>query len=166
MYLRARSLLPLLYEQLSDGSEEVRRNALELMLVFGSQAELLLVEGLTKDGSWAVRGECARGLARLGPHNFRALLFGLRDLDPRVRRLTAQAMLAFEGPDQVAGCFLEHTNQVPSILSNITDILSIKGWTKGLESLLRGVSVLLGGRRPPPSAGHNKENKFNNLVRK
>ena len=41
---------------------------------------------MTKDLNWHVRLECARGLARLGPQNFRALLFGLRDNDSRVRK--------------------------------------------------------------------------------
>jgi hypothetical protein len=48
---------------------------------FGPQAELIFIEGLTKDKNPLIRCECARGLASLGVQNFRALLFGLRDAE-------------------------------------------------------------------------------------
>lgn len=53
---------------------------------FGPQGELMLIEGLTRDKSPIIRAECARGLALLGPHTFRVLIFGLEDPEESVRK--------------------------------------------------------------------------------
>lgn len=53
---------------------------------FGPQAELIFIEGLTKDKNPLIRSECAKGLGALGPQNLRALLFGLRDVEEQVRK--------------------------------------------------------------------------------
>jgi hypothetical protein len=58
---------------------------MESIKTFGPQAELIFIEGLTKDKNAVIRCECAKGLASMGVQNFRALLFGLRDIDENVR---------------------------------------------------------------------------------
>lgn len=60
--------------------------ALEAILGFGPQAELIFIEGITKDKNPIIRAESAKGLGKLGVQNFRVLLFGLRDLDENVRK--------------------------------------------------------------------------------
>ena len=52
--------------------------AAEAIFTFGGQAELIFIEGMTK-GNSMVRVESAKGLAKLGVQNFRALILGLRD---------------------------------------------------------------------------------------
>ena len=60
--------------------------ALDAIELFGPQAELIFIEGITKDKNSFIRAECAKGLGRLGVQNFRILLFGLRDLEENVRK--------------------------------------------------------------------------------
>ena len=60
--------------------------ALSSIHAFGPQGELMLIEGLTKDKSPQIRAECAKGLALFGPHTFRAMIFGLRDVEDSVRK--------------------------------------------------------------------------------
>ncbi len=60
--------------------------ALNSIISFGPQAELIFIEGLTKDKNILIRCECANGLGKMGVQNFRALLFGLRDINEQVRK--------------------------------------------------------------------------------
>jgi len=60
--------------------------ALEAIEGFGPQAELIFIEGITKDKNPLIRAESAKGLGRLGVQNFRILLFGLRDPEESVRK--------------------------------------------------------------------------------
>ena len=53
--------------------------ALGLILEFGSYAELVLIEGMTK-GRTNCKIKCAKGLGLRGIQNFRALLLGMRDM--------------------------------------------------------------------------------------
>lgn len=55
------------------------------IFAFGPQGELIFIEGLTKDKSVIIRQQCAKGLGLYGPKSFRALLFGLRDIDESVQ---------------------------------------------------------------------------------
>lgn len=67
---------------------------------FGPQAELVFIEGLTRDRNQKIRCECAKGLAVLGPQTFKALLLGLkyyfydRDKDDEVRIATSNALVS------------------------------------------------------------------------
>lgn len=42
-----------------------------------------------------MRCECVKGLAQMGAQNFRAILFGLRDPDQRVRIATSAAIIHY-----------------------------------------------------------------------
>lgn len=65
---------------------------MESIYSFGSQAELIFIEGITK-GSPLVRIQSAKGLGKLGVQNFRALILGLRDEDPQVKKISADVIL-------------------------------------------------------------------------
>ena len=53
----------------------------------------MFIEGLTKDKNFAIRCECANGLAQIGPSTFRTLLLSLHDPHPSVRDTASQAIL-------------------------------------------------------------------------
>ena len=91
-YFQAKKLLPFYYSFLDDNSSRIRAIAAENILSFGSQAELIFIEGMTK-GQPLARMECIRCLAKLGVQNFRAVVLGLRDKDERVQRSAEYAIL-------------------------------------------------------------------------
>lgn len=84
-YLKPRHILPFFYYFLQDQSGKIRRMAMKSIYAFGPQGELIFIEGLTKDRSAVIRAQCAKGLGLYGPKSFRALLFGLRDVEETVR---------------------------------------------------------------------------------
>ena len=53
----------------------------------------MFIEGLTKDKNFAIRCECANGLAQIGPSTFRTLLLSLHDPHPSVRDAASLAIL-------------------------------------------------------------------------
>ena len=91
-YFQVKKLLPFYYSFLDDNSSKIRAIAAESILSFGSQAELIFIEGMTK-GQPLARMECIRCLAKLGVQNFRAVVLGLRDKDERVQRSAEYAIL-------------------------------------------------------------------------
>lgn len=94
-YLKAKNILPLFYFFLEDPSQKLRDLAVDSILSFGSHAELIFIEGVTKSSNPVVRSECVKGLSQMGAQNFRAILFGLRDNDQRVRVATSNAILSY-----------------------------------------------------------------------
>ena len=65
---------------------------MNLILEFGSYAELVLIEGMTK-GRVNCKIECAKGLGQRGIQNFRALLLGMRDMNDKVRQQCSLSIL-------------------------------------------------------------------------
>ncbi|EGR34180.1 HEAT repeat protein [Ichthyophthirius multifiliis] len=124
-YLKSRNVLPLFYFFLQDSSSEIRKIAIESIQSYGPQAELMFIEGLTKDKNHIIRSECAKGLGQLGVQNFRALLFGLRDANQNVRRQTSLAITQNFQPEMIIEEFAQKVNQIPALLCNIKDILSL-----------------------------------------
>ena len=53
---------------------------------------MIFIEGLTRETLSRIRIECARGLAKLGPQTFKALLLGLKENNDEVRNETANAI--------------------------------------------------------------------------
>eukprot|EP01017_Pseudomicrothorax_dubius_P042162 TRINITY_DN6841_c0_g1_i5.p1 TRINITY_DN6841_c0_g1~~TRINITY_DN6841_c0_g1_i5.p1 ORF type:complete len:898 (-),score=219.15 TRINITY_DN6841_c0_g1_i5:408-3101(-) len=91
-YLKPKNILPLFYNFLQDSAQEIRELAVASIAAFGPQGELVFIEGLTKDRNATIRVECAKGLGMMGVQTFRALLFGLRDVDEAVRKATSQTL--------------------------------------------------------------------------
>ena len=56
-----KNIIPFYYNFLSDSCSEIREMALNLILQFGSYAQLVLIEGMTK-GRVNCKIECAKGL--------------------------------------------------------------------------------------------------------
>ena len=83
-YFKSKTILPFYYKFLDDPCSEIRDLALSLILEFGSYAELVLIEGMTK-GRANCKIQCAKGLGLRGIQNFRALLLGMRDMSEKVR---------------------------------------------------------------------------------
>ena len=77
-HLNPKNLLPFYYCFLDDSSAKIRSLAANTILSFGSQAELLFIEGMTK-GTPLTKIECIKCLGYLGVQNFRAIVLGLRD---------------------------------------------------------------------------------------
>jgi hypothetical protein len=127
-YLRARNILPLFYFFLQDAAPELRTVAIQSIHSFGPQGELLLIEGLTKDKNTVIRQECARGLSMYGSHTFRALIFGLRDVEESVRTATANAIRKAFQPTDVINEFREKHHQKPAIICAIKEILNLNYW--------------------------------------
>ena len=84
-YFKQKNILPFYYNFLDDSCVEIREAALKFMLEFGSYAELVLIEGMTK-GKVNCKVQCAKGLGQRGVRNFRALLLGMRDPHEKVRK--------------------------------------------------------------------------------
>lgn len=61
----------------------------------------MFIEGLTKDKNPVIRMECAKGLAMMGVQTFRTLLFGLRDIDENVRKVTARVLYDRFSPEMI-----------------------------------------------------------------
>ncbi|KAL4445474.1 hypothetical protein ABPG74_004548 [Tetrahymena malaccensis] len=125
-YLKSRNILPLFYFFLQDSSPEIRQLALQSISSFGPQAELMFIEGLTKDKNPIIRQECAKGLGALGVQNFRALLFGLKDVNEGVRKSTALAIKSNFVAEQIIEEFSDKQNQRPALLCNIKDIFALQ----------------------------------------
>ena len=84
---------------------------------------MIFIEGMTK-GSPNVRVESAKGLAKLGVQNFRALILGLRDEDPKVRKIANEMILKNFDSEAIVGHYSKKTNQTAALLCNLKDILS------------------------------------------
>ena len=91
-YFQTKNLLPFYYCFLDDSSQKIRSIAAESILSFGSQSELIFIEGMTK-GQPLAKIECIRCLGKLGVQNFRALVLGLRDEDERVKKAASSTIL-------------------------------------------------------------------------
>eukprot|EP00743_Colponemidia_sp_Colp-15_P010125 GILK01011120.1.p1 GENE.GILK01011120.1~~GILK01011120.1.p1 ORF type:complete len:1104 (+),score=179.34 GILK01011120.1:3-3314(+) len=125
-YLKVRHLLPFLYQFLKDKDVAVREVAAESIASFGSQGELILIEGLTKDVNPTIRLTSALGLQFIGPRAFRTLLLALHDGDHLVRRTAAEVIVSF-GSRAICDVLRErefkHSNE--SILYAIRETLSL-----------------------------------------
>eukprot|EP00742_Colponemidia_sp_Colp-10_P013942 GILJ01015785.1.p1 GENE.GILJ01015785.1~~GILJ01015785.1.p1 ORF type:complete len:1102 (+),score=158.76 GILJ01015785.1:87-3392(+) len=125
-YLKVRHLLPFLYQFLKDKDVGVREVAAESIASFGSQGELILIEGLTKDVNPTIRLTSALGLQFIGPRAFRTLLLALHDGDHLVRRTAAEVIVSF-GARTICDVLRErefkHSNE--SILYAIRETLSL-----------------------------------------
>lgn len=84
--LRRRQLLPALFQALKDPDIDVRVTAASSLALSGPQGILLLVEGLQRDYSAAVRAACAVGLSSpaVGTKASRVLMLALRDKNTEV----------------------------------------------------------------------------------
>lgn len=110
--------------------------AAEAIFSFGGQAELIFIEGMTK-GNPMVRVESAKGLARLGIQNFRALILGLRDDDISVRKTASTVILNSFTPEDVASYYFKKPQQIPSLLCNLKDILLSGGLAPATRSFVK-----------------------------
>ncbi len=90
---------------------------------FGPQAELLFIEGLTKDSNPLIRSECAKGLAMMGPQNFRVLLFGLRDLEEIVKTSTLNAILKNFTANLIIEEFSNKISSIPALILALREII-------------------------------------------
>lgn len=124
-YLKNKNILPLFYYFLQDSSAEIREVAVNCLKKFGPQAELIFIEGLTKDKNPQIRSECAKGLGALGPQNLRALLFGLRDIEEPVRKATTLAIRSNFTTDSIVEEFKDKQNKVPALLCSIKEIIQL-----------------------------------------
>lgn len=108
---------------------------------FGPQAELLFIEGLTKDSNPIIRSECAKGLAIMGPQNFRVLLFGLRDLEEIVRIATLNSILKNFDVDTIIEEFSHKMSSIPALILALREI--IEGCEEKLKGFMRSVKERL-----------------------
>lgn len=92
-YLKAKSMLPFLYNCLLDRDRPVRNCAVLAIANFGPQGELMFIEGVTKEANPNIRLECAKGLGKIGPTTFRTLLLTLHDPHPAVVEAVCTAIL-------------------------------------------------------------------------
>lgn len=104
---------------------------------FGPQAELLFIEGLTKDSNPVIRSECAKGLAIMGPQNFRVLLFGLRDLEEIVRISTLNSILKRFDVDIIVEEFSHKISSIPALILALREI--IEGCDEKIKGFMRSV---------------------------
>ncbi len=98
-----------------------------------------------------VRIESAKGLARLGIQNFRALILGLRDDDAMVRQTTTTVILNSFSPEDVCSFYSTKHQQLPSLLCNLKDILSSGGMSPNMKNFIKESILLL------ERAGKNSE---------
>mmetsp|Transcript_45070 Transcript_45070/g.59768 ORF Transcript_45070/g.59768 Transcript_45070/m.59768 type:complete len:180 (+) Transcript_45070:2060-2599(+) len=92
-YLKAKSMLPFLYNCLLDRDRSVRNSALLAIANFGPQGELMFIEGVTKEANPNIRLECAKGLGKIGATTFRTLMLTLHDPHPAVKEAASNAIL-------------------------------------------------------------------------
>lgn len=114
--------MPFYYNFLDDPCVEIRNLALNLVLDFGSYAELVLIEGMTR-GSINCKLQCAKGLGLRGVHNFRALLLGMRDINEKVRRECCSSILQNYNLHDIVHEYKEKSSQCVSLIYNIKDLL-------------------------------------------
>ena len=84
-----------------------------------------------------VRIESAKGLARLGIQNFRALSLGLRDNDPQVRQAAANAIINTYSCDEIVHYYTTKLKQVPSLLCGLKDTLSAGGLSPNIKTFMK-----------------------------
>lgn len=58
----------------------------------------------------------------MGVQNFRAIIFGLRDQDDRVRKATSQAILHYFTKDDIMEEFNKKSGQIASLVCHLKDI--------------------------------------------
>lgn len=142
VYFKGKNILPFYYYFLEDPASKIREMASAFILEFGSQAELIFIEGMTR-GQPLAKIECIRCLARLGVQNFRALILGLRDEDERVRRAATSAILEEFTSEEIASHFKAKEHSSISLLCNLKDVLGKGRMRKELRELIKEVILKL-----------------------
>lgn len=148
-YLKPKNILPVFYTFLKDSNEEIRTVALDFILGFGAQGQLMLIEGLTRDQNPFIRAECCRGLVHLGGRTFRTVVYGLLDSHHHVRkyfipicfdfcevcvkRTTEELVLSKIDPNELVSEFQSKPKLIPSLICTLKDVLESQG---GLSSQL------------------------------
>jgi hypothetical protein len=92
--------------------------------------------------------ESAKALCRMGVQNFRAIIFGLRDSDERVRKATAHAILNNFTKQQILEEFSRKDNQIPQLLCHLRDIAGSYTFPHALKSMFEElVGDLVGSKK-------------------
>lgn len=118
------ALLPFFFSFLGDREEAVRHAAGDALAQFKPRGELLLTEGLLKDGNAVVRSAAAWGLSHAGPQSFRALVLALGDSNDHVRKAACRAISTATASD-VISCLSRPpwtTSQRSSLLRYASDM--------------------------------------------
>lgn len=88
-----------------------------------------------------MRIESVKALAKMGVQNFRAIIFGLRDSDDRVRRATAQAILNNFNKNDIIKEFKKRDNQIPQLICHLRDLVAGYTLPQGLKTMFEEVLV-------------------------
>lgn len=135
--LDAKSLVPFLYKLLSHDKQEIREIAKDFIVLYGAKAELALIEGFTKDQNDSVRCECIKALTLQGIKTIRVVIYGLKDMDTKVRRTTSEMMLKYFKTEDFEVYFKENPSLLRSQLFEINDYVNDDEYnTNNLKRLL------------------------------
>lgn len=100
----------------------------------------------------------------MGVQNFRAIIFGLRDSDERVRKATAHAILNNFTKQQILDEFQKKNNQIPQLLCHLRDITGSYSFPHALKSMFEELAADLAGSRKRRPTHYDKENEDSNLA--
>lgn len=154
-FLKPNTLLPFYFKFLKDKDRSVRMTALQNIVEFGAQGQLMFIEGLTKDENPQVRSICATGLGYYGPITIRTLLFGLHDPNPQVRKSTAKTIETNFTVESISECFWDKIAQRLSLKCTIKEVLNLPyTLTQGCANILKDLVSLFDGEFQVGNRGH------------
>jgi HEAT repeat protein len=162
-YLKRKNIIPFYYDKLQDKDQSIQAYAISCIKSLGPQGELIFIEGLTKDLNPNIRMNCAIGLAGIGPHTLRTLLYGLHDENLLVRKTVEKEIIEKFAVEDVLNAFADKSSQKMSLKIAIRDAIEKdSSITQGSKKYFQSILIALEKEGNYQNYGNDSQLVYNN----